>query len=232
MQINGWAVINESYVWDDNLNDQRQAIVQRIAERIGEPAFNEMVEWRWLNGSAVVHVALQHNHYNASADALIDFFRDIGEVAPGSYGQLHVHDDEGQFAPSGTVTVFVLARGELVRYTDPFFTPYVPNVEGPDPDDPEPAPVAARLPKYLPIGSVVHLQGGDKKLMIFGRLQQDSANGKVFDYVGCPYPEGHIAPKATFLFNHADIAWIHYLGLADADEAAWTDKLKALPGGA
>jgi len=42
----------------------------------------------------------------------------------------------------------------------------------------------------------------------------------------CPYPEGNIGTKATFLFHHADIAWIHWLGMSNEEDGALTDKLK------
>lgn len=37
----------------------------------------------------------------------------------------------------------------------------------------------------LPIGSVVVLKKGTKKLMIIGRLQQNVKTRKLYDYAGC-----------------------------------------------
>ena len=37
----------------------------------------------------------------------------------------------------------------------------------------------------LPIGSVVTLKEGTKKLMIMGRLQQNMKTKKLYDYAGC-----------------------------------------------
>lgn len=37
----------------------------------------------------------------------------------------------------------------------------------------------------LPIGSVVTLKEGTKKLMIMGRLQQNMNTKKLYDYAGC-----------------------------------------------
>lgn len=37
----------------------------------------------------------------------------------------------------------------------------------------------------LPIGSVVTLKEGTKKLMITGRLQQNMKTKKLYDYAGC-----------------------------------------------
>jgi len=228
IEMNGWAVINESYVWDDSLNDKRELIVTDIQAHINHSVFNEIIDLEYLNGIPVLHIALQHNHYTQSIDDIVDLLRYIANVAPGSYGQVHLYDDESHFGDSNVMYVYVLCRGELIRRIDPFFTPYIPNVEGPDPDS-QPLPVSTRIPKYLPIGSIVVLKGGEKKLMIFGRYQQDTANDTVFDYVGCPYPEGNIGTKATFLFNHEDIAWIHWLGMSDEEDEALNDELKQLP---
>ena len=48
------------------------------------------------------------------------------------------------------------------------------------------------MKNYLPIGSVVLLNEGNKKLMIYGRRQLDSSR-KLFDYIACLYPEGNIS---------------------------------------
>ena len=54
----------------------------------------------------------------------------------------------------------------------------------------------------LPIGTVVLLKNSTKKVMIIG-FAQVSANdpSKVFDYVGCLFPEGYVGPDKTYLFN-------------------------------
>lgn len=73
---------------------------------------------------------------------------------------------------------------------------------------------------YLPIGSIVLLKGGSKRLMIYGRLQL-SADMNYYDYIGCFYPEGFINEKFTFLFNHDQIEEVVFEGFTDADELAF-----------
>lgn len=76
----------------------------------------------------------------------------------------------------------------------------------------------------LPIGSVVLLNEAEKKLMIIGILQRNGED--VFDYVGCPYPEGLLDSENLFLFNHKDIAEISYLGFDNIERQIFIKKLE------
>lgn len=76
----------------------------------------------------------------------------------------------------------------------------------------------------LPIGSVVLLNEAEKKLMIIGILQRNGE--EVFDYVGCPYPEGLLDSENLFLFNHKDIAEISYLGFDNIERQIFIKKLE------
>ena len=56
--------------------------------------------------------------------------------------------------------------------------------------------------KFLPIGTVVLLKGGVKKLMITGFMSVEKENiNKAYDYCGCLYPEGVLSSNNSFLFN-------------------------------
>jgi hypothetical protein len=81
------------------------------------------------------------------------------------------------------------------------------------------------MDKYLPIGSVVLLNEGQKRVMIYGRKQQQLATGTVWDYVACLYPEGNVNDEFTFLFNHDQIDRVFFIGFQDEDEFAFQKKL-------
>lgn len=74
------------------------------------------------------------------------------------------------------------------------------------------------MKNLLPIGSVVLLQGGQKKVMIYGRMQRQLENGKEWDYIACLYPEGNIDPNKCFLFNHDQIDTVYFLGYQGPEE--------------
>lgn len=70
--------------------------------------------------------------------------------------------------------------------------------------------------KFLPIGTVVLLNGGTKRLMITGYCSAtQEASDTVYDYVACLFPEGNLAGEDVALFNHSQIQSISHMGLVD-----------------
>ena len=83
--------------------------------------------------------------------------------------------------------------------------------------------------KYLPIGTVVMLQGGTKRAMIIGFCAyENSDNQTMYDYSGCLYPEGLLSSTQTLLFNHNQISKIYHIGLIDEEEKNFKNKLNEL----
>ena len=83
--------------------------------------------------------------------------------------------------------------------------------------------------KFLPIGSIVLLKGAKKKIMITGFLCKDvDNNSELFDYLGCPYPEGLIAFNQNVLFNNDQIEQVFKEGYKDNEEIEYKEKLNKL----
>lgn len=74
---------------------------------------------------------------------------------------------------------------------------------------------------YLPLGSVVLLEGQKKRVMINGRRMIDRTDGVEYDYQGCPYPEGVLDNGDVILFNSEDIKMIYFIGFQDIEELAF-----------
>lgn len=70
----------------------------------------------------------------------------------------------------------------------------------------------------LPIGSVVLLKGGQKRIMITGRIQTRAGETEIFDYSACYYPQGIVAPNQMFFFNRDAIDKVFFLGYQDGEE--------------
>ncbi|MFR4915477.1 MAG: DUF4176 domain-containing protein [Coprococcus phoceensis] len=80
------------------------------------------------------------------------------------------------------------------------------------------------MKKYKPLGSVVLLKNGTKRVMIYGRKQILASTGELFDYVTCLYPEGNIGAEYTFLFNDDDIEEVIFEGYSDKEDLEFIKK--------
>lgn len=84
--------------------------------------------------------------------------------------------------------------------------------------------------RTLPVGSVVSLYGGEKRLMILGYVKylKGDESGKIYDYCGCTYPEGYVGSEATAVFDHDDIEHIYALGFQDEVQFEFRGKLEKI----
>jgi len=80
--------------------------------------------------------------------------------------------------------------------------------------------------KFLPIGTVVMLKGGTKRLMILGFCAVSGSNKeKIYDYSGCLYPEGLLSSEQVALFDHEQIENIYHIGFIDEETKNFKQKL-------
>ena len=81
--------------------------------------------------------------------------------------------------------------------------------------------------KYLPLGTVVLLEGGAKRVMITGFATASSDDPDlIYDYAGCMYPQGFITSNQTVLFDHDQIQKIYHFGLIDPEWVEFQSNLK------
>ena len=79
---------------------------------------------------------------------------------------------------------------------------------------------------YIPLGSVVYLKGGIKKVLIVARAINASNGGKqyFFDYGGVLYPEGITGDQMAY-FNHEDVASVFFRGCDDDENKGMTEAI-------
>ena len=76
-----------------------------------------------------------------------------------------------------------------------------------------------KFKKYLPLGSVVLMKEAKKRVMITGYAVKSPDSGdKLWDYIGCLWPEGMIAADKNLLFDHKDIGRIFAIGYSDDEQ--------------
>ena len=81
------------------------------------------------------------------------------------------------------------------------------------------------IKKLLPIGSVVLLEEGKKRLMIYGIKQTEQETQQEYDYIGVVYPEGNMGQGTQFLFNHNQIKEVFYKGFEDEERRMFIERL-------
>ena len=82
--------------------------------------------------------------------------------------------------------------------------------------------------KYLPIGSIVLLKGGTKKVMITGYCMRTKERpDKIYDYNGCPFPEGMLKSDLTSVFDHNQIVQVFFTGYKNEESDVFFKKVKA-----
>ena len=81
--------------------------------------------------------------------------------------------------------------------------------------------------EFLPIGSVVLLKGGTKRVMVTGFCSVDNnEKERMYDYTGCLYPEGIINSNEICLFDNNQIDQVFFKGFVDPEEIKFKEDLK------
>lgn len=80
--------------------------------------------------------------------------------------------------------------------------------------------------EYLPLGSIVYLKEGTKKLIVIARglLVKNGDEFVYFDYGGVPYPEGLQGDKMAY-FQHDAITKVIFKGFSDYDDEVTVEKI-------
>ena len=83
--------------------------------------------------------------------------------------------------------------------------------------------------KILPLGSVVLLNGGTKKVMIIGYcMKTPEKPNKMYDYCGCVFPEGVLRSDVTCVFDHEQIKEICFSGFKNDEANKFIDRVITL----
>lgn len=82
--------------------------------------------------------------------------------------------------------------------------------------------------ELLPIGTVVQLEGGTKKVMITGYYSKAEGENKIYQYNGCIFPEGFME-NVFCLFDHNQIKEVFYKGLENGEYKEYVNDINLNP---
>lgn len=87
----------------------------------------------------------------------------------------------------------------------------------------------SEVKEYLPIGSVVLLKDAQKKVMITGYTPIDmETKNKIYEYLGCVFPEGIIKSDENILFDTKDIDKIFFKGFVNEEQENFITEVKEI----
>ncbi|MFC3453222.1 immunity 7 family protein [Amycolatopsis speibonae] len=125
-EYHGWVTIQASPSGDDDA-----ALLERIVERVHRAVRDfddgDLVDLRWAAGAPVLHLGGMDKHGTTIAPELVDLFTRVGDLAPGSYGLLHVWDDQDP-EHDNEFKVYRMARGLVTEHRDEHLSPVAPTV--------------------------------------------------------------------------------------------------------
>lgn len=87
------------------------------------------------------------------------------------------------------------------------------------------------IKSFLPVGSVVLLEGAEKKIVIIGVMpvkHMNSGEEVAYDYMGVPYPEGFIGSESALLFNHESIKDTVFLGYSNEEREIFVEAIQKI----
>lgn len=85
-----------------------------------------------------------------------------------------------------------------------------------------------KIEGLLPVGSVVLLREGNHRLMVIGYCQKlINQPDKIYDYVGCLFPEGFISAEKNYLFNREQIDKVYHVGYQSDGQFAFSEKMES-----
>jgi hypothetical protein len=126
-EYHGWITVRETATDDDDEPRLRQ-IVDELHLHLAQMDSPYLLDLRWMYGEPFIHLGGYSNH--RSSPDVVELFERVAVVAPGSYGLLHVMDDEDP-EHENEVRVLRLVRGRVTQHTEALLSPYIPTVEDP-----------------------------------------------------------------------------------------------------
>ncbi|WP_431995087.1 Imm7 family immunity protein [Streptomyces griseoflavus] len=126
-EYHGWITIRETAAEDDD-EPQLRETVDALRLHLARMESPYLLDLRWMNGEPFIHLGGFSNH--RSSPDVVGLFEHVAAVAPGSYGLLHVRDDE-EPGHENEMRVLRLARGMVTQHTEALLSPYTPTVEDP-----------------------------------------------------------------------------------------------------
>lgn len=129
-EYHGWITLGVS----PREVESEQEKLWEVSDRVGRLLKDFQHEYciaslKVINGRHLAWIAGHTNHGSLESKTLLNLFKSVGELAPGSYGILYIRDDEDKEGFANEFQVWRLARGKFDRFKDHYLSPSIPVIE-------------------------------------------------------------------------------------------------------
>lgn len=131
IELHGWVTIRETYKATFDEEEKVDLLVKRIQEIIEKSSWFKP-EVKAQNGDWFIEFSIYTNRINSQTQEVFELYKNIGEIAEGSYGLIYMYNDEDTNGKENQFQVFSLARGIVKENIDPFLSPIIPTIEDED----------------------------------------------------------------------------------------------------
>jgi hypothetical protein len=121
-EYHGWVALRSTA---EAVEPEPELAMDDIQRHVDEWGDYGLMDLRVLNSGVFLHMAGMPNHRHQDT---IDFFVELGRLAPGSYGLQHVLDDEHP-EHRNEARVFRMVRGQVTEHPEPLLSPCIPVLE-------------------------------------------------------------------------------------------------------
>lgn len=129
-EYHGWVTVATSAAQDGEDPALLERMVERVTRAVRDFTDADVVDLRWVNGVPMLHLGGLAKHGAVIGPELLELYRRVGELAPGSYGLLHVWDDQDTLRDN-EFRVYRMVRGQVAERTDELLSPVAPTIIDP-----------------------------------------------------------------------------------------------------
>ncbi|WP_208353979.1 Imm7 family immunity protein [Pseudaestuariivita rosea] len=131
IEFHGWVTLREAYREVDEDDQLFKTSLKQIAASTEDIVKKSNVVAMIVeqNGATNLIVNGNLNHADNRWSEIVELFHMIANIAVGSYGLLHFHNDEDAFGKHNMFQVYVLRKGNLKLADDIHLSPYFPKLE-------------------------------------------------------------------------------------------------------
>lgn len=128
IELHGWLTIHETYDDEDLCSQEMLDCVRyKVKTILSESGID--TEIKYVNGVPFLNTLICANHRTKEIDNIIEMYKNIAQIATGSYGIIYLRDDEDS-EHSNEFQIYLFMRGNYIYKSDNYFSPCIPTIEG------------------------------------------------------------------------------------------------------